>query len=642
MSIKSLFLLICLGVFSTIFDTYGQSNAPTILSNLTDKNWQKIPEHPRLFANNARFLLVKEQKDSISQRLIAILKADAERILLAKNIIYTEGVNSFWTAREVQGRILSLALAYRIFGDKRYFQKAKLELLQLSEVGNWGVGHFLDVGEAALAAGIGLDWLYDDLSATERQQIATAIAQKALLPSLKVTEEKGSWLKGNFNWNPVCHGGLTVAALAITEFEPVLSRQIVERAVQCVPYAGATYAPDGAFPEGPSYWSYGTSFYVIMVEALRSVFGTSCGLEQMQGFLKTAEYKLQMVGATGEDFNYSDYHTEYLNEPIMFWFARETKNKGLLKRELNDLSQLYRVLALNQTEKGDKKVVLSRHTPFSILWWQPDFLQNEAQIATKNTPLPLHWTADGEMPIAVMRSAWDDKTATFVALKGGTPDNSHGHIDCGSFILEADGVRWAIDLGTESYDKMRAAKLDLWNYSQNSSRWTTFRAGSEAHNILRFDGENQEIQGKATIKTLNTEGGKVVGDKADLTSLYSKKAKRAERVILLNKDKSVSIQDAWTTKESGVVVAFQWLTKAKVSPIKNGLLLEQDGQSLRLKIENNKKHNAYSIDIQDISKAKNVQDSDNPNVTRIVISLKSSPHSEGKLSIRACPKGAKF
>jgi hypothetical protein len=98
----------------------------------------------------------------------------------------------------------------------------------------------------------------------------------------------------------------------------------------------------------------------------------------------------------------------------------------------------------------------------------------------------LHWTAAGELPIAVMRSAWDDPDATYLAIKGGTPNQSHGHMDVGSFVLEANGVRWALDLGTESYNRMRAAKLDLWNYSQDSSRWTTFRVGPEGHNILRF------------------------------------------------------------------------------------------------------------------------------------------------------------
>lgn len=97
---------------------------------------------------------------------------------------------------------------------------------------------------------------------------------------------------------------------------------------------------------------------------------------------------------------------------------------------------------------------------FQALWWNPGLPPIDP-----THELPLHWTAAGLMPIAVIRSKWNDPMASYVALKGGTPNNSHGQMDVGSFILEADGIRWALDMGEESYNKMRAAKLDLWNFA---------------------------------------------------------------------------------------------------------------------------------------------------------------------------------
>jgi hypothetical protein len=535
----------------------------------------------------------------------------------------------------VQGRIISLALAYRLFGDKRYLLKAKEELLQLASLKDWGTGHFLDVGEASLAAGIGFDWLYAELSSTERKTIAAAIKNNALLPSLKVKEEDGSWVNGNFNWNPVCHGGLIVGALAIAEVEPELAKQIVDRGIKNIPTAGDAYSPDGAFAEGPSYWSYGTSFYVIAIEALRSVFNNSADLEKIPGFLKTADYNNQMVGATGEEYNYSDYHLENLNEPIMLWFAKELKRPDLIKDELNDINRLYEMWLNGSRTIPGKKIVQSRHTPLELLWWQPSLAKQK-----KTGSDPLHWTADGLMPIGVMRSAWNDPKATFVAIKGGTPNNSHGHMDAGSFILEADGVRWAVDLGTESYDKMRAAKLDLWNYSQNSSRWTTFRVGPEGHNILRFDGELQLITGKGEVKELTDKNGEM-GNQADLTSLYSNKAKKVTRTVLLHPDHSVSIHDEWTIKEQSTDVTFQWLTKAKATKTGDGLLLQQDAQSLKLTIEQPVSLKNVSVEIEDVSAAKSIQDSPNPGLSRIVIKISSQANSDGKLFIRAIPGSIK-
>ncbi|MET3115592.1 hypothetical protein AAKU52_003342 [Pedobacter sp. CG_S7] len=523
-----------------------------------------------------------------------------------------------------------MALSYRIFKDKRYLEKARKDLLQLCELKNWGTGHFLDVGEAALAAGVGFDWLYNDLLATEKEKICRAIINNAIIPSLNTKEGEGSWVNGNFNWNPVCHGGVMAGALAVAELEPILSKKITERAIHNLPYAGNAYRDDGAYPEGPSYWSYGTSFYVIAVEALRSIFGTSFELEKIPGFLKTADYNNQMVGPTGEDFNYSDYHIENLNEPVMFWFARELNRYDLIKEELSDINRLYEKISTGKNITSGKNVVASRHIPLEIIWWKPSL-----KTVGTNNPNPLNWTVRGHLPMAVMRSSWGDPKATFVAIKGGTPNNSHGHMDAGSFILEADGVRWAIDPGTESYGKMRAAKLDLWDYSQNSNRWSTFRVGSDGHNIIRFNNKLQQVEGKVEIVELTGLKG-AFGIKADLSILYLKEVKQVQRSILINTDRSVTIFDEWATNENPVEATFQWLTKAKVLKKDFGLLLEQEGKFLEIRIEPYllKK---LTMEIQDVSKPISIQNSANPGLSRILIKAKTAANSIGELKIMATP-----
>jgi hypothetical protein len=548
-------IIICLFCICSFCE--GQTTAPGLQTVQT--------AHPRLFASDKKIAAIKLQTDNLSQQLLFIIKADAEKRVTAEKIIYPNDKSNMAASRNVQGRIISLAMAYRLFGDKRFLQKAKEELLQLAAIKDWGVGHFLDVGEASLAAGIGFDWLYNDLSEIERKIIADAIKNNALLPSLlvKETPNNSSWVNGNFNWNPVCHGGLMVGALAIAEREPELSKQIIERGLKYIPIAGDAYSPDGAFAEGPSYWSYGTSFYVLAIEALRTALGTSKGLEKIPGFLKTADYNTQMMGATGEDYNYSDYHIEHGNEPVMLWFAKELSRPDLSKTEVENINTMHLAWLKNSNEQSvgyalpleNSKVVQSRHTPFEILWWNPALIEQ-----TNKVKAPLQWTATGLMPIGVMRSSWSDPNASFVAIKGGTPDNSHGHMDAGSFILEADGVRWAVDLGTESYDKMRAAKLDLWNYSQSSNRWSTFRCGPEGHNIVRFNNERQLITGNGQVKRLQLKNG-LMGNEADLPSLYLNKASKVLRTVLLHPDRSFTIQDEWITKDSAVTYSFQWLTK---------------------------------------------------------------------------------
>jgi hypothetical protein len=613
---KEIFYLI--GIFLLCFTcTFAQTSLPLTFG-------QNMSEHPRLFANQTKLSLLKTQKDEASKQLLKLLKIEADKYLEADKIVYPSTGFKFYVLRQVQGRILALSLAYRVFGEKKYFERAKKELLEISELPDWCPSHFLDVGEGALAAGIGLDWLYNDLSQEEREKIKSAIVKNALLPSLEIKEDAKSWVTNSNNWNPVCHGGLTVAALAIAESEPILSKRIIERAIKYLPNAGNEYHPDGSYPEGPSYWSYGTSFYVITIEALRTAMGLSYDLEKKQGFLKTADYKKHMLGTIGEEFNYSDYHIENLNEPIMLWFGKELNRADLASDEIKKINQFIQ----QETDANfPKKVFLNRHFPLEILWWEPNLAENAQRT------LPKHYTSKGGLALGVMRSEWNNPKATFVAIKGGTVNYSHAHMDIGSFVLEAKGVRWAIDLGTENYDRMRAAKIDLWNYSQSSNRWTTFRAGSESHNILRFDSENQQVDGKATIEEVKSSNGSV-GNIVDLSSIYSKKAEKVVRTILLNSENSVSIQDEWITKETALEVAFQWLTRAKVSKTASGLLLEQTGETLELNIEQPISMKDVSIEIEELSAPKNLQDSPNPELKRIVIKQRTPARSSGKLYIK--------
>ncbi|MEO8614679.1 MAG: heparinase II/III family protein [Luteolibacter sp.] len=584
-----------------------------------DVDWAKLPPHPRLFGDTARLEVIKTQSDEVSQELLALLKSEAEKAQTLKPIVYPASGIMFNEMRDVQGRILALSLQYRLTGEKHFFTEARQELLHLADLPDWGTSHFLDVGEASLAAGVGLDWLHDDLSPEDRDRIVRAIVERALRPSLEVPEGGGSWVNGDFNWAQVCHGGLVVGALAIAEREPVLARQIVERAVKNLDKVGATYAPDGSYAEGPSYWLYGTSIHVILIEALRTALGTSCDLEKFPGFLKTAGYKIQMMAPSGEDYNYSDYHNEHLNEPIMLWFARELRDSNIARGELAAISRRL-VKAVE-----DKHLAISRHLPLELFWWDPTLPSGQDLRAR-------HWTASGVLPLAVMRSAWDDPNASFIALKGGTPNHSHAHMDVGGFILEADGVRWAVDLGTEDYDKMRSAGLDLWNYTQESSRWTCFRVGPEGHNILRFDGTRQNISGKAEIRALPDDQG-TMANIVDLTSIYQKQVTHVERTVKLKPDRSISIEDQWTAAGHPVSASFQWLTMAKVIRNQQGLLLEQAGKCLTLEVA----PTDAKIEIEDVSAARALQDSPNSGLSRIVITIPTTEHSTATLRVLAIP-----
>jgi hypothetical protein len=433
-------------------------------------------------------------------------------------------------------------------------------------------------------------------------------------------------VEGDFNWNQVCNGGLAVGALAIAEREPELARRIVERAIRNIPKVGAAYAPDGSYPEGPGYWNYGTSFQLLCVEALRSALGSAFGLDRTPGFLESAEFKRQVVGPTGDSFNFSDAHEGRADEPIMLWFARELKNRDFAENELERISSMYETLTAGDASRPGQRIRTSNHSMFGLLWWNP-------ALRSSGTSAPLHWTASGVTPIAAMRSAWSDPRSTYVAIKGGTPNHSHAHMDVGSFILEANGIRWALDLSAESYDRIRAANLTIWDYTQDSTRWSTFRDGPEGHNILRFNGARQQVNGSAGISALLDENGSM-GNLVDLTSLYRDQVGQVQRRIQLHADRSVTIKDEWTAGDRVTEVTWQWLTRANVKATPDGFLLKQSGTELHLRATSKAE---LTFSIEDVSQHENIFDSPNPGVSRLIIRLKTGPRENSWLSVAATP-----
>ncbi len=593
-------------------------------------DWQRLAPHPRLFADAARWSALKQQitSDPVSQQIFAVVKNSAERLLDQPPVAYVD-TGAFWHGpmRQAQGRILSLALTYRLTGDVRFLTRAKLEMQTMAELPHWYPKHFLDTAEGALGLATGLDWLHDSLTAEERARFATALAEKALQPGLLVSEEN-SWVSGTNNWTAVCHGGLVIAALAIAEREPALAQQTVARALKHLPHYAELYAPVGAYSEGPDYWAYGTTFYALLAESLRTALRTTAGLERAPGFLQTADYTLQMTAPSGLLFNFGDNGSGLGYEPVMFWFARELRRGDLITREIANLKTLADAITAG-APRGDASRMLS----LALVWREPSLP------ATPPSAPPLAWWSEGgSQPQAVLRSKWDDPRATFVGIKAGQADDSHAHMDIGSFILEADGVRWAVDLGRESYPHARANGMaaDLFKTTQASKRWSIFRCGPESHNLLRFDGAPPLVTAKAEIRPLPPSATGAPGFLVDLSPVVRDQVVRAERRVRLHPDRSVSIEDEWTTRTAASHVTFQWLTRAEVTAQADGATLRQNGETLRLRFTTTSERPAR-LEVEDVSAPRHPWDSPNPGLRRIVIHLDTPAATTAHLRVTAAP-----
>ncbi len=584
MNAKGIVLVVVISFFATLS---GADNKVSI-------DIGKLPPHPRiLLCKGAEKALKKQAKLPVWNGLYeSILQACDTMLGLPVNERVVVGRRLLATSRENLRRILFLGFAYRMTGEKRYSDRAEAEMLKAASFSDWNPSHFLDVAEMTAALAIGYDWLYPKLSETSRRTIRTAILEKGLKPSFG--KEHDAILNAPTNWNQVCHCGMAYGALAVAETEPDLARRTIERAVEKVRIPMRHYAPDGAYPEGYAYWEYGTSFNVLLISAMENAFGTDFGLCDAPGFLESGKFMLHMVTPQLRSFCYSDCSADAGLLPALFWFYRKTGDASILCNQ-------GRLLQADSR----KNHLQDRLLPLLFVWGQG------ASLDKPTVPETLYWKGGGDNPVFLMRSGWNDPDALYVGVKMGTPGASHAHMDVGSFIFEADGVRWAIDMGGEDYDRLEKRGVDLWNGAQGSQRWEVFRYNNKAHNTLTFNDKPQSIKGKVQIKDW-CDSARLRYVAMDLTPVYKGQVRYAERAVAMVDDSYAVIEDR---VEPGLYYTrMRWTLVTEAMPrilSDSVLLLEKEGKRCYVRI-------ASQTPVRWIIRpavSENTYDSPNPGVT---------------------------
>ena len=364
------------------------------------------------------------------------------------------------------------------------------------------------------------------------------------------------------NWNQVCNCGMVLGSLAVSEFEPELAKSLVEKSLASNPIAMATYAPNGVYVEGSSYWSYGTWFQVLMIEGLRSVLGSSFDIEKGEGFLQSADFVNFMATPTGGKFNYSDNGatTKKSQNPLLGWFAAECGDMGCIYDDFRSL------------EKDAIRIEERRLLPVGMFFLSRCDLINVAP--TKSN----FFVGDGKQPLFVYRSGWESKKDTYLAAKGGSASLSHGHMDAGSFVYEWGGVRWSIDLGSQNYYSLESKGVDLWNMKEGSQRWDVFRIGSDSHSTLTVKDSKHKVKGNATMVEIFDDEN-CHGATFDMSQLFDQLSV-AKRKITIDNTSKVHVEDNLQT-ETPCTARWTMATTAQAQVLNNReILLLQNGKHL--------------------------------------------------------------
>jgi hypothetical protein len=520
---------------------------------------------PRLVLTPAieKTLKKKINSDPVVKSYYAAMKANAKQIqqapLLTRKM---EGRRLLAVSREMLYRMNILSMVYRLEKDPAVLKRIDDELKAVCSFSDWNPSHYLDVAEMSLAVAIAVDWVGDALSKATVDLAKTSLIEKGIKPSYPDNGVPG-WVNGTNNWNQVCNGGMIAASIVIAEKDPELAAKTISRSLNGMPNALKQYVPDGLYPEGATYWGYGTSFSVITSSILESAFGNDFGLAEYPAFVESADFRLLCVAPSGWYYNFADCGDKggAAGDITLAWFAKQTGNPLYLEREK---------FLLPPDEMGK----LSRLAGGGLVWLS----QFEVK---KETMLPLAWKGDGDNPVVIFRGGTDDPGQYYFGGKGGRATISHGNMDAGSFIFELNGIRWVIDPGNQSYHEIEKTGFNLWGNCQTCERWTLLTKSNYGHSTLTVNDRLHVNNGFASI--IDYKGTEKPEATIDMSDVFGGLLNGATRRFMKEDNRSILIEDVFQLSDSTRSITWQLITAADVQLVKGGAILKQEGKQLILK-----------------------------------------------------------
>ena len=574
-----------------------------------------LPAHPRLLVTEKDWAGLPRRMESepAVREIVRATIARADSTLEAPPLAHKlAGRRMLSVSRDALQRVLDLATAWKVSGERKYLERCREELLAVCAFDDWHPIHHLDTAEMQTAVAIGYDWLHSDLSQEERKTIETALLEKGL----KETFEYKSLQRRPNNWNQVCMGGMVMSSIALMDVAPELCAKALDEAVAGIKIGlEGSYAQDGAYSEGGGYWQYGTEYAVLAVEALRSAGLPDAGALTHPGFLESGRYIIQVHGTSGLLFNYGDTRERPLGiSPALLWMARENRSATMRDFALNpflriDPMRASRLLALTA-------------------FWVPS-----ADEVKEQDKLPLHFLGGGHSPVAFHRTGFG-KEDLFLGIKAGKADVPHGHMDAGSFVIDWGGERWVADLGSQDYHSLEQKGIVLFDMDQGSKRWSVFRLNNFTHNTLTYNGKLHSVGGKAKI--VSSRGAPASDTLLDMAApLDLPKGASAKRLFTMDaKSKSVSITDTLVGLKAGDRITWHMMTHAKVAEAVGGMSLAKGGKRMSLGISSPQ---LVSLKASPADPPPSDYDEPNPGMTRIFLDTVAG--NDGKVTIEAVFQG---
>ncbi len=300
--------------------------------------------------------------------------------------------------------------------------------------------------------------------------------------------------------------------------ETVLSRSLTD-----IRPAISLFAPNGAYSEGLGYWGFANQYYQYELYSLKTATGTDFGYSDAPGLRKTAEFLLATTGAVS-NFNYHDSSRATASVPaqILAW-AKHFDNPS-------------------DAQFRRKLILESRCSVQDFLYYDMSFAASQESKSETDSLFK-------EIGVFTTRSGFekDDIWVGFHA-DDPIPGSSHAHNDSGSFVLDASGQNFFLDLGPDDYN--------LEKYSGG-----IYRTRAEGHNTFVINPKAEKYSdgtvnfydqcygAEATIDqcVMKDRGAFAI---SNLSEVYTADVISAWRGVKLDDDRStVTVQDEIVMRE---------------------------------------------------------------------------------------------
>ena len=437
-------------------------------------------QHPRLILNSEDFAQMKKhyeaKDDEVYNKIAQTVIKNADSYLDKEPIGYVWD-DDMRTLSSISSNLLKrfiyMGYAYNLTGDKKYADKAYEQFEMCDTYPDFNTSHIIDTGDDCLALAIGFDWFYNGFTPEQREVAKRVVHDKALktlasgLYGRLTSTSSGTNMWYAFKWmsnyNAIINGGVTAAAIATLEYDTDETFMYLADSLRSVEYSLQMLTPDGGWNEAVNYWDYAMRYIMLMGSSLEGCFGSTYNIMNGQGMDNTLNYVISCLGVDGIN-NYGDSHIgKTAPEYSMHTFF------GLAKMYNNPIAA--------QMRKYD---LLNGRTPdyYDAMFYDFDIASDENNVYSK---LPNLLRTSGTEIVSI-RDTYDfEKSQSYFSAHFGTTSGYHQHCDCGTFVLDLMGTRWAEDLGRDEYNL------------QNELGYTDkdiYRKRAEAHNVLVLNPAN--------------------------------------------------------------------------------------------------------------------------------------------------------